>query len=197
MKAIYETILADPRYQANIQYGKPRRGHAEGTVKAHITDLEANLETLVAQGLVGVDSERYWKLRVLIHVHDSFKMEAKRDSAILDPQSHASLAREYLAQYTSDADLLQIVQFHDVGFAIYRKLENTGRFDEQRLWDAITPIQDLDLFLLFAIIDACTPSKGRKMIRWLVVNVTEHFPDLTTIRVEQILPGPDTVDGSW
>jgi hypothetical protein len=197
MKEIYETILADPRYHANIQYGAPRRGHAEGTVQAHIADLEVNLATLVAQGKVEADSERYWKLRGLIHVHDSFKMEAKRDSAILDPQSHASLACAYLAQYTTDDTLLQITQFHDIGFAIYRKLENTGRFDEQRLWDAITPIQDLDLFLLFAIIDACTPSKGRKMIRWMVANVTERFPDLTTVRVEQILPGPDTVNGSW
>jgi len=195
-KTIYEHIVTDPRYLTNIEYGKPRRGHAEGTVKAHIADLEANLAKLVARGLVDADSERYWKLRVLIHVHDSFKMEAKRDSMILDPQSHASLARAYLLDLTPDWDMLQITQFHDIGFAVFKKHESTGRFEEERILKALGCIRDKDLFLLFAIIDACTPSKGRKMIQWFVKKINEMFSD-TTIKPEHILPGPDLIGESW
>lgn len=193
-KEIYEKIIADPRYLANIEYGKPRKGHDEGTVKAHIADLEENLYRLL-NGLgdapgTPTQIDTFWKLLVLIHVHDTFKGEAKQGSAIVDPQSHASLARAYLAQYTDDEDMLQITQFHDIGYAIYRKLEDTGRFDERRFLGTITPIRDKDLFLLFAIIDACTPSKDRKMIRWFVERMNQHFPE-TTIRPEHILPGPD------
>lgn len=194
-KYIYEQIVSDPRYLANIQYGKPRKGHAEGSVAAHIVDLEQNLLALVQTGLV--DDERHWKLKALIHVHDSFKAEAKRDSAILGPQSHASLARAYLAQFTYDFDMLQITQFHDIGYALYKKQEATGRFDEQRFLAAIMPVQDIDLFLMFTIIDACTPSKGRKVIRWFVEEVGKRRPD-ATIRAEHILPGPElTPGGSW
>jgi DNA-binding MarR family transcriptional regulator len=197
MKTIYEHIIADPEYLANIQYGKPRPGHAEGSVAAHLADLENNLATLVEQGLVEFESDRYWRLRVLIHVHDSFKAKAKRDSAILDPQSHASLARAYLSALTDDTDMLQITQFHDIGFAAFKKLRATGRFDEAKLMLGLSGIQDMDLFLLFAIIDACTPSKGRLMIRWFVEQVNFRFPN-TRILSDHILPGPELSDsGAW
>lgn len=191
-KAIYEQVVAHPRYQANILYGKPRKGHAEGTVKAHIADLESNLASLVEKGLVEADSERYWKLKVLIHVHDSFKMEAKRDSPILDRHSHASLAKAFLTEYTKDQDILNIVQYHDLGYAIYKGFEKTGTADINRLMRALNQIYDLDLFLLFAIIDACTPSKGRLVIKWFVVTVVGLFPR-TTVRLPDVLP--DTVEG--
>ena len=195
-KAIYEMILADPRYQANIQYGKPRRGHAEGSVAAHLRDLDRNLEELAGCGLVSAGGPDYWKLKILIHVHDTFKAEAKHDSPILDPQSHASLACVYLKGFTNDADMLRITQFHDIGFAVYQKLHTTGRFDEARLMAGLEGIVDMDLFLLFAIIDACTPSKGRRMIRWLVEEVNKRFPS-TRIHPEHILPGPDMVGEVW
>lgn len=230
-EAIYEQIIADPRYKANILYGKPRRGHAEGTVKAHIADLEVNLTEMVVQALVEFDSERYWKLKILIHVHDSFKMEAKRDSAILDPKSHASIAREYLAELTDDPDLLNITQWHDIGYAVFKKAEkqpeqpehafmsgpvttltqrmclrchaleasldaNEPCYDSHKLIRALSSIQDLDLFLLFAIIDACTPSKGRKAIRWVVNQVAKRYPH-TTIRDEHVLSGGPVEEGVW
>jgi hypothetical protein len=188
-QSIYEKIIADPLYQVNILYGKPRSGHSEGTVKAHIADLEANLAKLVEQGLVEADSEQYWQLKVLIHVHDSFKAESKRNCPILDPQSHASIARAYLAQYTKNFDMLQIVQFHDLNYALYQKRDSDGNFDEQRFLAAFLVIRDLDLLLLFTIIDGCTPSKGRKTIRWFVDEVVKRFPTLTRIRTEHIIPG--------
>ena len=51
------------------------------------------------------------KLRLLIHTHDTFKGEAKRGVAIRHPESHASLARDFLADFCDDGQLLTMVQF--------------------------------------------------------------------------------------
>ena len=51
MREVIEKILADPRYQTNIEYGEPRPGHPEGKVKVHIADLEANLVQLTRCGI--------------------------------------------------------------------------------------------------------------------------------------------------
>ena len=51
------------------------------------------------------------KLRLLIHTHDTFKGEAKRGVAIRHPESHASLARDFLADFCDDEQLLTMVQF--------------------------------------------------------------------------------------
>ena len=49
----------------------------------------------------------------MIHVHDTFKAEAQKDTPILHPHSHATLAKEYATQFTSDTELLNIIQYHD------------------------------------------------------------------------------------
>jgi hypothetical protein len=189
---IYERVIADPRYLKNIEYGSPRPGHAEGSVKAHIRDLDTNLGILrVAHNF---SLEYFWKLEVLIHVHDTFKADAKRDSAILDPQSHASLAKQFLSEFTDDQDMLNIVQYHDLGFATYRKLKTTGKFDEAKIRQGLDAIQDLDLFLWFVIIDTCTPSKGREGVTWFIAKVNELYPYMT-VTVNDILPGERVLEG--
>lgn len=189
---IYERVVTDPRYIKNIEYGKPRPGHAEGSVKAHLRDLDENLGLLRVKYSFSLDV--FWKLETLIHVHDSFKADAVRDSPILDPQSHASLAKQFLGEFTDDQDMLNIVQFHDLGFATYRKLKTTARFDEAKLRHGLDQIKDLDLFLWFVIIDTCTPSKGREGVTWFITKVNELYPH-TAVRPEHILPGCDVIDG--
>jgi hypothetical protein len=63
MKEIVERIMADSRYQKNIDDGAPRSGHPEGKVKFHIAELEENLEKLVPRG---ISEEQYWKLKFLV-----------------------------------------------------------------------------------------------------------------------------------
>jgi hypothetical protein len=191
-KQIYECVIADPRYLKNIEYGTPRPGHAEGKVSAHIRDLDANLGKLRTE--YGFPFDLFWKLEVLIHTHDTFKADAKRDSPILDPQSHASLAKKFLSEFTDDEDMLNITQYHDLGFAVYRKLKTTGRLDEEKLMQGLRIIQDLDLFLWFVIIDTCTPSKGREGVTWFIQQVNERFPD-TIVSTEHILPGEMVLNG--
>lgn len=189
-----DRIMRHPRYQAGILYGEPRRGHDEGAIGAHIDQLIENLDIL--QNNSSVTAENYAKLAVLAHVHDTFKGETaafnKKNCAIEDPQSHASLARAFLAEFTDDQDMLEIVQYHDLGYALYRNIESTGRLNERRMQDGLDKIKDLNLFLLFCIIDTCTPSKGRTMIHWWIEKVREHAPDKVWVTTEflSLFPAP-------
>lgn len=165
--AVLNAILADPRYQANLDWGQARPGHPEGTIRAHIAGLERNLELLKPR-LSETDS---WKLRILIHTHDSFKAEAARGVPIAHARSHASLARAFLAEFCDDAGLLAIVQYHDEPFALFRQFQFKGAYNQQRFAALMQAIPDWHLFLAFLLIDGCTEGKGREPLGWLFEQV--------------------------
>jgi hypothetical protein len=158
----FEAVISDPRYLANIDWGKPRSGHPEGTVRAHIADLEANLVSLSPR----LTEEESWKLKLLIHTHDSFKAEAQSGVPIEDHRSHASLAREFLATHCSDPDLLAMVQYHDEPYALYRQFVSNGGYDPERFVKLLAAIRDWDLFLAFNIIDRGTTGKSPGPLLW-------------------------------
>ena len=160
-QTIFEAITRDPRYQRNLDWGDPRPGHPEGTVRAHIAEVDRNVEALRPK----LSETDYWRLRVLVHTHDTFKREAKPGVPITDPQSHASLARAFLATCCDDPDLLAMVQFHDEPFALWRQFESKGKFNEQRLTTLLNAIRDWNLFLAFNLADGCTEGKSREPLR--------------------------------
>jgi hypothetical protein len=167
-RRVFELVTAHPRYLANLNWGEARPGHPEGTVRAHIAELEGNLDRLRAR----VTEEEYWKLRVLVHVHDSFKADAKRGVAITDARSHASLAREFLAGFCADAGLLAMVQFHDEPYALYGQFERAGTYNAERFERLLGAIGDWDVFLAFNIIDGCTAGKLPEPLRWWLRGVS-------------------------
>lgn len=179
----FARMVADPRYAAGLAWGEPRPGHPEGSVRAHIADLEANLVRL-APRLDGEDT--LWKLRLLVHAHDTFKSVAVSGIPIRDPRSHASLARAFLAGFVRDRDVLEVAQYHDIGYSLWLRARHdaagaAGRFDrfvrEMRAWD---------LFLAFAILDGCTAGKEAEALRWVVdqVRARRH----TRVDASWILP---------
>ncbi len=167
-KAAYDAIVNDPRYRKNLDWGEPRPGHPEGTVRAHLAEIEPNLE-LLRPKLTEVD---YWKLKLLVHTHDSFKAASQPGVPITDPRSHASLAREFLASFCNDPDLLAMVQYHDEPFALWRQAESKkGRYNQERFDALLRNITDWNLFLAFNIIDGCTKGKSREPLVWLFKEV--------------------------
>lgn len=162
-KKIFDAVTSDPRYQRNLDWGEARPGHPEGTVRAHISEVDRNLEDLRDK----VSETDYWRLKVLIHTHDTFKGEAQPGAPITAPNSHASLARAFLAHFCDDADMLAMVQYHDEPFALWRQFASRGKFNQERLTTLLTNIRDWNLFLAFNIVDGCTEGKDRDPLRWL------------------------------
>ena len=160
--AILQQIIDDPRYQKNLDWGTARPGHPEGTLRAHIAELEHNLARLTPR----LSSDDVLKLRLLIHSHDSFKPDADPAAAIQHPDSHASLARKFLAEFCADPDLLAMVQNHDESFALWRQAQTKGSCNQQRWATLLQAIGDWDLFLAFLIIDGCTKGKSRAPLKW-------------------------------
>lgn len=162
-RTIFQNIAADPRYTVNLDWGEAREGHPEASIRAHIAEIETNLERLRPK----LTEDEYWKSKILVHTHDTFKGESKPGVPISDPNSHASLARNFLAKYCDDSDLLAMVQWHDEPFAIYRQFETKGRYNQDRFLAMLAAIQDWNLFLAFNIIDGCTAGKSREPLHWL------------------------------
>jgi hypothetical protein len=169
-KEIFDAITSDPRYQRNLDWGEVRPGHPEGTIRAHIAELERNLDELRSK----VSETDYWRLKVLVHTHDTFKPQAQSRAPIVAPNSHASLARAFLAEFCDDADMLAMVQYHDEPYALWRQFKVKGRFNEERLTALLTRIRDWNLFLAFNIVDGCTEGKQREPLRWLFRQVAER-----------------------
>jgi len=166
-KQIFDAITSDPRYLRNLDWGEVRPGHPEGTIRAHIAEVDRNLEGL-RQKLSETD---YWRLKVLIHTHDTFKGEAQPGAPIMAPSSHASLARTFLADFCADGDMLAMVQYHDEPFALWRQVATKGKFNQGRMAALLAGICDWNLFLAFNIIDGCTEGKGREPLRWFFEQV--------------------------
>ena len=168
---VLQAIQADERYQHNLDWGKPRKGHPEGTIRGHIADLEKNLWRL-RHRLSEVECA---KLRLLIHTHDTLKPEATQGVAINDPRSHASLARNFLAEYCADEDLLTIVQYHDEPYALWKQFEAKGSWDPQRMQRLLDGIADWNLFLAFLIIDGGGAGKTREPLIWFFDHISDKI----------------------
>jgi hypothetical protein len=173
---IFDAISRDARYQRNLDWGEVRPGHPEGTIRAHIAELERNLAQLHPK----LSDTDYWQLKLLIHTHDTFKSEAQRGAPIAAPDSHASLARAFLAEFCDDADMLAMVQYHDEPFALWRQFKLKGRLNEERLATLLTSIRDWNLFLAFNIVDGCTQGKQRDSLQWLFRLVGERVESTFT-----------------
>ncbi len=145
-------IQADPRYQDNLDWGRPRSGHPEGTIRAHIAELEHNLRRLSSRlGMPEID-----RIRLLIHTHDTFKPDARSGVPISDPRSHAALARSFLEEFFPDPDLLAMVAFHDEPYALWNRTRGGRPHDATRLDKLLSAITDHDLFNAFLLVDGCT-----------------------------------------
>ncbi len=154
-------VTDDPDLREGLAWGKPRRGHPEGTVGAHVADL---LETIERWGETG---KRREELRFLALVHDSMKYEVNNLLPRTGANHHAARARRFAERYTSDERLLATIEQHDRPYSIWRKAQRKGRQDDHALNEMIDKIPDLDLFLRFVELDGSTEGKNHEPIRWL------------------------------
>ena len=166
-----QKLISDRFYQGCLDWGRPRRGHPEGSLRNHIEDLEANLRQ-IRHHLQPGEHER---LQLLIHVHDICKPEAWTGVLSDHPQNHALMARNYLANFCPDPVLLAITQFHDDGYHLYTYYRRSSDLQE-RLLRILKEVEDVELFLLFNLIDNCLPGKTLEPVSWLLQQVAPLCP---------------------
>jgi hypothetical protein len=154
-------LLADPVLQEGLAWGKPRRGHPEGTVGAHVADL---LETIDRWGESG---KRREELRFLALVHDSLKYQVQHWRPKTGENHHAMRARRFAEGYVDDERLLAAIEQHDRPYNLWRKLRKRGRMDEHGFSEMVERIPDMNLFLRFVALDGSTEGKTQEPIGWL------------------------------
>jgi hypothetical protein len=154
-------VAADPALQKGLAWGKPRRGHPEGTVGAHVADL---LDTIDRWGETG---RRREELRFIALVHDSLKYQVQSWRPKTGENHHAMRARRFAEHYTSDERLLATIEQHDRPYNLWRKARRRGRPDEHAFSEMLDRTPDLDLFLRFVELDGSTEGKSREPIEWL------------------------------
>jgi hypothetical protein len=101
----------------------------------------------------------------------SLKADAVPNAPIESPHSHASLPTEFALEFTDQADLLAMIQFHDLNFALWKQFVGTGSYDLKRFSRLLETIIDWDLFL---IIDGCTQGKDPDKVRWFIAEVRKQ-----------------------
>jgi len=153
-------ISEDPELVAGLAWGKPRKGHPEGSVASHVEDLLSRLEE------TGESGERRALLRFIILVHDSLKCRVRDWLPKRGENHHAMRARRFAERYTDDERILSAIELHDRPYAIWRRLNRTGRLPERQFDDMMARVADPDLFLRFVELDQSTEGKNPKPIRW-------------------------------
>jgi hypothetical protein len=154
-------LAADPVLQEGLAWGKPRRGHPEGTVGRHVADL---LETIERWGETG---RRREELRFLALVHDALKFKVQQWRPHTGENHHAARARRFAEAYTSDERMLATIEHHDRPYNIWRKARRRGRPDQHAVDAMLDEIPDPELFLRFVELDGSTEGKNPEPIRWL------------------------------
>lgn len=151
-------MAGDPVLLKGWAWGRPRRGHPEGSVGAHVADL---LRTIEEWGETG---QRRSELRFLALLHDSLKFEV--DSPKGGEDHHAERARAVAEALTDDERLLAVIQEHDRPYGIWRKLRRSGSLDAAAFSEMLDRIPDLDLFLRFVELDGSTEGKDPEPVEW-------------------------------
>jgi hypothetical protein len=141
-------------------WGRPRSGHPEGSVGAHVADLLRTIDEW------GEQDGRRSDLRIIALLHDALKSRVNHSLPRTGENHHAMRARRFAERYLDDERILAVVELHDRPYGIWRKLQRTGEVDEQRWNDMIERIPDLDLFRRFVELDASTEGKDPAPLEW-------------------------------
>jgi hypothetical protein len=153
-------VTEAPELLEGLAWGKPRKGHPEGSVAMHVADLLARIARSGASG------ERRAQLRFISLVHDSFKNQVRHWLPRTGENHHAMRARRFAERFTDDERLLSAIELHDRPYAIWRRMDRTGRLDEEALVAMLDRVPDKDLFLVFVELDGSTEGKRAEPIAW-------------------------------
>ncbi len=160
-------LACDPELLRGLAWGRPRPGHPEGMVGAHVAAMLATITE--------APGRRRAELRFLALVHDAFKHRVRPDDAYSADNDHAVLARRFAERYTTDPRLLQALELHDEPYWIWR---TSGIGAVAALEALVTRIPDLPLFLRFLELDGSTEGKDPRPLAWIRTVLAPAVADL-------------------
>ncbi|HEX8854922.1 MAG TPA: hypothetical protein VF752_04925 [Thermoleophilaceae bacterium] len=163
-------VVQSPELLEGLAWGRPRPGHPEGPVAAHVADLLERLERM------NEPPERRSMLRFIILVHDAFKNKVQEWRPRTGENHHATRARRFAERFTDDERLLTTIECHDRPYGIWRKWKRTGKLDEERLEQFIDRLPDPDLFMDFVELDGSTEGKKPEPIAWFRDELRKRRP---------------------
>lgn len=161
--ALEASFLEDAEFRRGLCWGVPRYGHPEGTIWAHILEVNANIDRLP----ISLAVRR--QLRIISWVHDTFKHIEHKGSPRDWTKHHAVYARKFLANYLDDQALLEVVELHDEAYYcwrlahLYHRLadcEERKRMLKKRVGDY------WQLYYLFFKCDTTTGDKNPAPLIW-------------------------------
>jgi len=153
-------LCVDPQLVDGLAWGRPRRGHPEGSVANHVADL---LRTIDAGG---GPAKRRSELRFISLVHDAFKGQVQYARSRTGENHHAMRARRFAERYTDDERLLATIELHDAPYAIWKRLRRKGGTGDLALTRLLERIPDRELFMRFVELDASTEGKDSQPVEW-------------------------------
>ncbi|PHI18775.1 hypothetical protein CEQ90_16100 [Lewinellaceae bacterium SD302] len=163
-------FLEDERFRTGLVWGTPRYGHPEGAIWRHIIEVNANIDRM------RLDVESRKKLRLVTWVHDTFKFCEDKSTPRDWSKHHGVYARNFLANYTDDALLLELVKLHDEAYYIWRLThlyQNLSEAD-RRLNMLRQQMGDYwQLYYLFFKCDTCTGDKNPAPLDWFEENMDD------------------------
>jgi hypothetical protein len=153
-------VSGDHELAEGLSWGKPRAGHPEGSVGAHVADLLATIDQW------GEQEPRRSELRFVALVHDAMKGAVKNWLPKVGRNHHAGRARRFAERYTDDERLLATIELHDRPYQIWKRMRRRGRLDEKAFAEMVSRVPDRELFLRFVELDGSTEGKDPEPIRW-------------------------------
>lgn len=158
-----ERLLTLPEIRRGLKWGQPRFGHPEGKVGLHVRDVLDNLDRME------LCPDTRPMLRIVAIVHDAFKWQEPRTVPRNWNLHHGRLARQFLKTLLDDPLLLDLVEWHDEGWYIWRYF-----FVEEKPWVAQHRLDALirrfgaqiQTYYLFFKADTCTGDKLRSPLEW-------------------------------
>ncbi len=158
-----QRLLSMPPIRKGLYWGEPRFGHPEGIVARHVQEVLRNID------LMACCPDTRVRLRIAAIVHDAFKWQEPRTIPRDWSRHHGRLARKFLEKIIDDILLLDLIEWHDEAWYIWRYL-----FIEEKPWVAHHRLEalikrfgsQLQLYYLFFKADTCTGNKIHAPLRW-------------------------------
>ena len=154
-------LAAAPEVLEGLAWGRPRSGHPEGPVGAHVADLLRTIDEW------GFEDERRAELRLVALVHDSLKNRVNHLLPRRGENHHAMRARRVAERFIHDERLLATIELHDRPYSLWRRMRRRRRLDEAAFEHMMRRVPDPELFLAFIELDGSTEGKRPEPIRWL------------------------------